>query len=110
MRHSTFHCENCGKPVPLDAEECPHCGSRFIAVECPRCSYVGEPYRFTSGCPKCGYSYEGPQQKVATPSSTRPRRVNLGRKSSLPGWFYTVASIFLLLVLVGLAVIILNSK
>ncbi len=146
MKHAVFFCENCGKPVPLDAEECPHCHSRFTAVQCPKCSFIGEGKLFASGCPRCGYLAQPydfePTSGVSrtsadgSGSATGPQNPKTGgqgaggenataneeqgttaplpkyRRSSarLPGWFYTVASILLMIVLIILGVIILNLK
>jgi hypothetical protein len=121
MKQATFFCENCGKPVPLDAEECPHCGSRFTAVHCPKCSFVGKATLFTAGCPRCGFLSSAPTERN---SRAEKREAPLGRRekgslrlgacrggtSHLPGWFYTVASILLLIALVGLFVIIIGLK
>ena len=118
MKHAVFFCENCAKPVPLDAEECPHCHSRFTAVQCPECSFVGEARLFSSGCPQCGFLSKGSEAVSAQPlgegdfdlppevQEPTPRRSYLRSKNRLPGWFYTVASILLLIVLIGLGVIL----
>lgn len=127
--HATYYCENCGKPVPLDAEECPHCQSRFTAVQCPQCSFIGAARLFAAGCPRCGYLSTGPTQQAPEPvqrtqqpdakapasqdaPEDAPSVVRQYRKSTnrLPGWFYTVASIGLLAVLIALMVIALHLK
>lgn len=126
--HATFYCENCGKPVPLDAEECPHCQSRFTAVQCPQCSFIGPSRLFSAGCPQCGYlstsmaslGLRPPQRmsqanavaQTAEEKSELPPVTRSYRKSSnrLPGWFYTLASITLLVALIALIVIALNLK
>lgn len=126
---AAFYCENCGKPVPLDAEACPHCQSRFTAVQCPQCSFVGASRLFTAGCPRCGYLSAGlapraapPAQRIAQSEPVAqqsgdadedvPPVVRQYRKSTnrLPGWFYTVASIGLLIALIALMVIVLHLK
>lgn len=129
MKHAAFFCENCGKPVPLNAKECPHCGSRFTAVQCPECSYVGEARLFASGCPRCGYLAPqfapGAQSAQGSPApsagdspagqgegtETREAVRSYRRSSSrLPGWFYTVASIALLVILIALGVVVIHLK
>lgn len=55
MKTARFFCENCGRPVPFNAEMCSNCGKHFDAVKCPVCNYTGLPGEFLSGCPKCGY-------------------------------------------------------
>lgn len=134
MKQAAFYCENCGKPVPLDAEACPHCQSRFTAVQCPQCSFIGAARLFSAGCPQCGYlapelaRRQGgggrpvPAGKAVGPEpGDKPRRNDTReastvtrsyRKSSsrLPGWFYTVASIVLLAALVALGFIALHLK
>lgn len=134
MKHAVFYCENCGKPVPLDAEECPHCGSRFTAVQCPQCSFVGAARLFSAGCPQCGYlspdltqrragvevvqSETKPAQSGAAPvqrrgdapGPTQPVRRYRKGSNRLPGWFYTLASIALLAALIVLTLIALHLK
>lgn len=55
MKTARFFCENCGRPVPFNAEMCSNCGKHFDAVKCPVCKYTGLPGEFLSGCPQCGY-------------------------------------------------------
>lgn len=129
--HAVFFCENCRKPVSLDAVECPHCGSRFTAVQCPRCSFVGKAKLFSGGCPQCGFlapAASGPGDDAepgvakrrrapsaaprsgATANGRAGRPTRSRRHNGLPGWFYATASILLALVLVALVVIILRLK
>jgi DNA-directed RNA polymerase subunit RPC12/RpoP len=123
MKQATFFCDNCAKPVPLDAAECPHCGSRFTAVQCPQCSFVGKAELFSEGCPECGYlsptTGSGPltfarNSAAGAPRSTpqnaelKPLPAYRKSESHMPGWFYTLTSILLLAVLVVLMIIILR--
>ena len=124
MKQASFFCDNCGKPVPLDAQECPHCGSRFTAVQCPQCSFVGKGELFSEGCPECGYlspttgseplvfapnaapNVEAGARK-ATPQDGGLKPLPAYRKSTsrLPGWFYSLTSLLLLAVLVVLLIL-----
>ncbi len=126
MKHTTFYCENCAKPVPLDAEECPHCGSRFTAVQCPQCSYIGKAKLFANGCPECGFlapdgepgpkfhvtyadeALEEPSAGGAASSGEELKPIPAYRRSTsrLPGWFYSLASVLLLALLIGLLFLI----
>lgn len=128
MTHAVFYCENCRKPVPLESIECPHCGSRFTAVQCPRCSFVGEARLFSGGCPQCGFlaPVEGgrpvvkgkpapdlPASRRADAAGTRMRAGAAGRETrsgGLPGWFYVLAAILLALVVLALGYILFKLK
>ncbi len=128
MKEAVFYCESCSRPVPLDAEICPHCGSRFTAVQCPKCSFVGEAPQFATGCPQCGYlapevrrtrvrpapaaSATGqapPAQTIRREQPPRPKR-GFRSQSRLPPWFYSFASLLLLLVLAGLIMLLLRQR
>ena len=125
---SAFFCENCGKPVPLAAQVCPHCGRRFDAVKCPRCGYLGKPELFLDGCPSCGYARSGEGHDEGDPKASsqaargsveakrkspktdskkratgRPRQ---GIRLQPPRWAYTAAALFLVIVLAVLLYII----
>jgi len=89
-----YYCEKCRGEVKPRVATCPHCGSRFTAVRCPRCGYQGREADFRSGCPVCGYMVE-PQ---ASPPAPRGKK-----KGLLPPWFYRTAGI----ALVAAAVILL---
>ncbi|HUZ18346.1 MAG TPA: zinc ribbon domain-containing protein [Spirochaetia bacterium] len=124
MKEAVFYCESCNHPVPLESEVCPHCGSRFTAVQCPKCSFVGEAPQFVNGCPQCGYlSPEQKRTRVSARAATvdevgaRPARgvqkrlpaeptKSIRRESRLPGWFYSLAAVLLLVVLAGLILLL----
>ena len=125
MKVALFYCENCRKTVPLEAELCPHCGRRFTAVQCPQCSYVGKAYLFSDGCPQCGYlgpaagrRGAGEAQAIGgiptpSPAPLRPKGGGRGRAAAgqtLPSWFYALASVLLVLVLVALVFVLLRMR
>ena len=121
-----FFCENCGHAVPGDADVCPHCGSSFRAVKCPKCGFTGKPDLFAAGCPICGYLSENltakysvrqtgfePAQKPK--SAPIPTEVSLPtevyrkeRKKALPDWFYPLAGLVLLGIIIALVVMYLK--
>ena len=60
-----FYCADCGAEVKRNAKECPHCGSSFGAVRCPKCLFEGKSELFASGCPVCGYVQAGSEKSGA---------------------------------------------
>lgn len=48
----TMNCPTCGAPVPPDATQCDHCGSRLAVVACPSC--FGMVFAGAKFCSHCG--------------------------------------------------------
>lgn len=115
-----FFCENCGHAVPGDADLCPRCGSSFRAVKCPKCGFTGKPDMFTAGCPICGYLSENLKAKYSVKqtgleSAQKPKSAPLPaavygkeRKKALPDWFYPLAGVVLLGIIIALVVMYLK--
>jgi hypothetical protein len=121
MKINKFYCENCHKAVKPNSKVCPHCGSFFLAVECPSCGFQGEGKLFINGCPKCGYlapANPGAGNKDAfeyiQDLDPKKRRTHTGaaepvkKKGPLPSWFYLLAGIILTGSLIALILLYLN--
>jgi len=64
MKEVRFFCEFCGAHVRANDKICTSCGSFFNQVRCPECNFQGDVKEFLKGCPSCGYSGFGQQQKA----------------------------------------------
>ncbi|MDP3179404.1 MAG: zinc ribbon domain-containing protein [Spirochaetaceae bacterium] len=99
MKRPRYFCESCGAEVRADAKICPHCGSFFSSVKCPRCGHIGESADFRAGCPVCGYALAA----NPPPDDIKPAPIPA---DPLPWWVYPlVAAIVLGLILLLLGII-----
>lgn len=88
-KHPRYYCENCGAEVAKDAKVCPHCGSFFSSIKCPRCGYVGKADDFALGCPSCGST----EQANPAPEPMRP---HVAAAPPVPWWAFVAAAVVLL--------------
>ncbi len=100
-----FYCGNCSREVSANALVCPHCGSSFTAVRCPRCGFEDKPAIFADGCPSCGYMMSQEVRVPATPAPpTRRTRGGMSRQ------FYRIAGLILLVLFAVLIVLLLTKS
>ncbi len=90
-----FYCDNCGRKVERECNECPFCGVLFKAVKCPSCDFSGPSALFTNGCPSCGYLADGsPGKSVEKRVSGESKRSVFSR---IPDRFFWITGFLLLL-------------
>ena len=80
---------------------CPHCGSSFIAVGCPKCGYEGKASEFGDGCPSCGYLMGQNLRVSVAPSRQKREATPMSRR------FYRIAGLVLLALFAVLIVLLL---
>jgi len=100
-----FYCNKCRNEVAPNANQCPYCGERFNAVQCPVCKLIGTPDTFMRGCPSCGYV--NPQQEMGNRAKMQKSKDNQlnkkkHKKNSFrivipPGWYKIILLIFILI-------------
>ena len=95
-----YYCGNCSREVSSNAAVCPHCGSSFTAVRCPKCSYEGKPPEFRDGCPSCGYMMS---QEVRVTAAPTPKR----EQTLMSRTFYRISGLVLLVLFAVLIVLLL---
>jgi len=95
-----YYCGNCSQEVSSNATSCPHCGSSFTGVKCPKCSYEGNPGEFRDGCPVCGYMMSHEVRLSAAPTPRR-EQVPMSRR------FYRIAGLVLVVLFAILLVLLL---
>jgi len=95
-----YYCGNCSQEVSPNAAVCPHCGSSFTGVKCPKCSYEGKPNEFRDGCPVCGYMVSQEVRVSATPAPQKDQ-VPMSRR------FYRIAGLVLLVLFAALIALLL---
>ncbi|TFG65226.1 MAG: hypothetical protein E4H36_00550 [Spirochaetales bacterium] len=107
-----FFCENCNRSVPKEALTCPHCGSSFQAVKCPKCGFTGNTDMFAAGCPICGYLSDSFARRTVKPAESltpQPSHIpETKRKKALPDWFYPVAGVILLGIIIAIVIMYLK--
>lgn len=81
MKRPRYYCEHCGAEVKRNSKICPHCGSFFSSVKCPKCEYSGRVSEFDHGCPVCGYR----ERATAAPEPFKAPPLDAG---PLPVWVY----------------------
>jgi len=65
----SVECPECGKPIPADAEKCPHCGVQFEVEEVFECPMCGSLLGLTvTKCPSCGAEFEEAAPETPEPS------------------------------------------
>ena len=77
----TMNCPTCGAPVPADATQCDHCGSRLAVVACPSC--FGMVFAGAKFCSHCGAAIA--REEVATDKTEMCPRCRLAMESVVIG-------------------------
>ena len=93
-----FYCDNCGKKVEIDCDECPSCGVLFKAVKCPRCSYSGKSEEFEKGCPSCGYQAKEPDCTEKIPLTVPEQNKRVWKQYLSDKTFWVMGLLMLLLI------------
>jgi DNA-directed RNA polymerase subunit RPC12/RpoP len=98
---AVYYCGNCSRAVNAEAAVCPHCGSIFTSVRCPRCGFEGRAAAFRDGCPSCGYLMSREERSRSVSGAVKRT------KAGMPGRFYRVSGIILLVLFAILIVLLL---